>query len=378
MNLNFLEIIYSTRHCKYTDPKDRVYAILSLLEPSTEAIDIEPDYEKSIGQVFQDVTLRYIDRNKNLNILQLSGLTDRPSEMPTWAIHETAREIPHILLSGSASASTESEVQHRGGGILSVTGNISATVQHVDRIKDWRSYGGLIMEIRRLAPHDVLQGSYIGGGSLLTAYCNTLCAIDFGDLYLPHRTTYPNFQQSLDFLSAILQPGIKQVPDYSAGTQAEMFLDIISRYCQERSFVKTYEGYIGLAPPNAQSGDQVCILLGCDIPMLLRPSSKSQYQVVGPCYVHGLMMGEAFLGPLPEFYQSIQVVEKVERLLFWGFLDHRTGKTQYNDPRIESLPEGDSDEAVPMLLFRDGSQQRRLTPQMLERRGVKLQTFDLI
>ena len=44
-----------------------------------------------------------------------------------------------------------------------------------------------------------------------------------------------------------------------------------------------------------QKGDVVCILLGCSVPVLLRPSTdqKSCYEVVGESYVHGVMEGEA-------------------------------------------------------------------------------------
>lgn len=377
-NNDFLEIMFATRHCKYTDPRDRVYAILGLLKSPREAIDIEPDYEKSISQVYQDVTLRWIDCHRSLNILGSSGLANRPSKMPTWVFNWTVMEGPFPLMFGLASGLSAPEVQYRGAAILGVTGNISATVQHVDRIKECRTYGSIITEIQRLAPHDVLQGSYIGSGSLLTAYCNTLCAKHFSNVYLPHRTVYPQFQQSLDFLSAILQPGIEQVPDYSWGTKAEKFLDDVWRWGKERSFVKTCEGYIALAPPNAQPGDQVCLLLGCGSPMLLRPTSNSRYQVVGSCYVHGLMNGEMFLGPISERYQLVASFSGLFNRYCWGFLDRWTGKVHWNDPRAESLPEDDRDEAVPMVSFPDGSQQRCLTPWMLKKRGVKLQTFDLI
>ena len=179
-------------------------------------------------------------------------------------------------------------------------------------------------------------------------------------------------------MSAILQLGIKQNPDYSPGIQAEKFLKRVGSYCEGRSFIKTREGYIGLAPQNAQLGDQVCVLLGCNLPMLLRSTSKSQYQVVGPCYVHGLMNGEAFLGPIPEHFQLILAFDKSENGYLRRFVDNRTRKIQYHDPRIDLLPEDDGDEAVPMKCFVDGSQERLLTPEMIERRGVKLQTFDLV
>ena len=369
--------MHTTRYCKYTDPKDRVYAILSLLDPSDDGIDIEPDYTKSTSQVFQNVALHYINHHKTLELLSSSGLSDRQSEMPTWVPDWTVIDYPHRFANGLASLGTEPEVQYRGAGILSVTGSVSATVQHVERM-ECRDYRSLIAEIQRLAPQDVLQGSYIGSCSLLTAYCITLCANKFSDKYMPRSEVFPHFQQSLNFLSAILQPGTKQVPDYSPRTHTARLVGYVAVYCTRRSFVTTCEGYMGLAPRNAQPGDQVCVLLGCDVPMLLRPAANSQYEVVGSCYVHGLMDGEALLGPAPEHLQPIYVLDEGKRLCFRRLLDHRTGKTQYNDPRVESLAKDDSDEAVPMVLLPDGSQQRLLTPEMIKKRGVKLQTFDLI
>ena len=278
-----------------------------------------------------------------------------------------------------ASGYIEPQVQHRGGGILSVTGRNYATVEHVDRIQ-CRDQRSCIAEIQKLAPQGVLQRSYIENGSLLTAYCITLCANSFsdGESYSLRTPFDPQFQQSLNFLSAILQPCIKPVPNPSRGTQAEKYIDNVYSVCRKRSFVKTREGYIGLAPQNAQLGDQVCVLLSCDTPMLVRSTSRSQHQVVGPCYMHGLMDGEGLLGPIPGHFQSSNVYEEPLRGYFKCFLDRRTGKTQYNDPRIDSLPEDNNNEAIPKVRFPNGSLGRILTPEMIERRGVKLQTFDLI
>ena len=39
-------------------------------------------------------------------------------------------------------------------------------------------------------------------------------------------------------------------------------------------------------------GDVVAINLGFDLPIVLRPTGKAHYQVVGEGYVHGIMDGE--------------------------------------------------------------------------------------
>ena len=60
----------------------------------------------------------------------------------------------------------------------------------------------------------------------------------------------------------------------------------------ERTFAVT-EYSLGFVPESAQEGDVVCILLGCSVPIILRPiSTNPGYTFVGECYIHGLMEGE--------------------------------------------------------------------------------------
>ena len=61
-----------------------------------------------------------------------------------------------------------------------------------------------------------------------------------------------------------------------------------------RELFITTQGYIGLCSVGVEKGDLVSILLGCDMPILLRECDKSHYtRVIGEAYVHGIMNGEA-------------------------------------------------------------------------------------
>jgi len=55
--------------------------------------------------------------------------------------------------------------------------------------------------------------------------------------------------------------------------------------------------FMGLVPRNAQVGDQICIMYGCSVPVLLRPHRQSAtkvcWQLVGEAYVDGIMEGQA-------------------------------------------------------------------------------------
>jgi hypothetical protein len=56
---------------------------------------------------------------------------------------------------------------------------------------------------------------------------------------------------------------------------------------------------VGLVPRKAEPGDQVCILYGCSVPVVLRRVDGGFWELVGEAYVDGFMDGEAFtlLGP---------------------------------------------------------------------------------
>ncbi|KAF1948812.1 hypothetical protein CC80DRAFT_430751 [Byssothecium circinans] len=58
-----------------------------------------------------------------------------------------------------------------------------------------------------------------------------------------------------------------------------------------RIFARTGRGSYVLGPAALEAGD-VCVLLGNKVPFCLRPMGR-RYLLVGDCYVHGLMNGEA-------------------------------------------------------------------------------------
>ena len=63
-----------------------------------------------------------------------------------------------------------------------------------------------------------------------------------------------------------------------------------------RRLFATDRGHIGLGPPKMQKGDHVYILSGGNVPYVLRPLSGLRprtFELVGDCYLHGVMYGEA-------------------------------------------------------------------------------------
>lgn len=70
-----------------------------------------------------------------------------------------------------------------------------------------------------------------------------------------------------------------------------------------RRLMVTNQNFLGMVPCRARKGDQVWILLGCSIPLILRKCKngeeyqvigecEEEFQVIGECYLHGYMNGE--------------------------------------------------------------------------------------
>jgi hypothetical protein len=68
----------------------------------------------------------------------------------------------------------------------------------------------------------------------------------------------------------------------------------VSIRCARKRIFLTKGGYIGLGPADALIGDMVVILVGCNLPVILRPSSN-QWRFVGESYMAGIMDGELIL-----------------------------------------------------------------------------------
>lgn len=56
---------------------------------------------------------------------------------------------------------------------------------------------------------------------------------------------------------------------------------------------RTANGYLAWIPPQAHSGDYICIFAGATCPFVVRERPEGDYTLVGSAYVHGIMDGEA-------------------------------------------------------------------------------------
>jgi hypothetical protein len=80
----------------------------------------------------------------------------------------------------------------------------------------------------------------------------------------------------------------------SEGKESDLFHYRLASHWRSRRFITTMKGYAGLSPLTSRPGDKICVILGCCTPIILR-KVQGRYELVGECYLHGIMHGEAMV-----------------------------------------------------------------------------------
>lgn len=110
---------------------------------------------------------------------------------------------------------------------------------------------------------------------------------------------------TLEELCQADEPGFNPMP----GTIQKTSKSFYARFrgtmkAAPRRLMVTQEGRVGMAPRQAGKGDVICVLLGCSVPVVLRPYRGAEdkdedlaglYEFIGECYVDGFMNGEALV-----------------------------------------------------------------------------------
>lgn len=72
----------------------------------------------------------------------------------------------------------------------------------------------------------------------------------------------------------------------------EEYLRVGSSITVNRKLCVTSRRYLGWVSEGVVTGDIVCIFAGATVQFLLRPDGNWHYQILGDCYIQGIMYGE--------------------------------------------------------------------------------------
>lgn len=294
-----LEYIYYDM--SFTDPRDRIYAFLDLTTEPSNGLDLRPNYDLSIEEVFHDFAKQYIRATGDMRLLDY--ITHRadtlqaglPSWVPNWGPLES-QHIQHVQQI-TFGCTIEGVLCPRQGTFRRAELVNEATLMVHGVVFDSVRFLSEIFQPSTTTPDIVLNlWNYIrhtDGPSpypiahRMEAFLNTLTRNTHvgnqetwrmcGSMYL--QRLYEHSSQPLFFERGL--------DDQYADRLAFMDRNISVRTTATR-FMITKRGYMGLAPAVAQEDDLCSIIFGCEYPSLLRATKHaSRYQFLGPAYVLG-------------------------------------------------------------------------------------------
>ncbi|KAJ4207067.1 hypothetical protein NW759_014065 [Fusarium solani] len=286
-NLNLVPRLVEHRA---TDPRDKVYGLLGIMETRLEA-----DYVKDTPQVYKEFVSTWINEIKDLNFLLYSQEHDRiarqnQTPLPSWAPDweglsmgegppRNNRNFGLFMAESFANYDASERLPTSNAHLCDGLTNLAAAGVVVSKVEEvyprWPS-DMMRLDWPRIAATYLWQlGIPLGQDfsrawreEIFKGYSAESGMMDCEGTVVALERTWENVRGEVEglisFMRVYLGPSLKFV---------------------------TNNGYLGISTA-AQVGDMVVVLVGCKAPVLLRRRG-SHYKHVGPCLVMGLMEGEA-------------------------------------------------------------------------------------
>lgn len=336
-------LLLRTRYLRCSDPRDKVYALLSLV--SDQSSEIQPDYSKSTSETFRSIIEDSLNKGKTLRLLANCVLPGRTLSMPSWVPDWSVQsQFQETIDRFCARFDTEAHGAVIKGDIL-VTKGVHVTTVHVVT-------NNFPLDIPR-APNELLElcrklVSEFDGSvpemttqSRIESLCRTLCCNTFEEAWYPPAPQWPSFPKLIEAVMNDFEWLL--VNSEEAFRVCSLYAKYANQMMTGRTLAMMSNRLLGLVPEGTRPGDIICVLFGCYVPLVLRPGGGSTFKIVGGCYVDGVMRGEPFLGELPNNWSLVArwLPDDPTRPEFPGFLNGNTGRVQKEDPRLtDPLPSG--------------------------------------
>ncbi len=285
--LSLVGLLYSARWACSTDPRDRVFALCGLSDPE---LGILPDYQATVEEIYTSSAATVMKQDRSLNLLAFCGHpTERNSKtLPTWCPDWSSKpdELVRVLLLYSADPvmntfqasrdiyfgfRMEPETPRKGSWLhisLFTQGIPIGTVQRIGsrdsagQKTDEERFQDLLSSWAKLATKKGILG----------------------------QKGFPELEKT-----ATLTGGGCAGVTTSHGGRIEVIHRALKRDAVRghRRFFVMSNGLMGMAPPHVQEGDLACVLLGAQVPFLLR-RGDGFYTLVGEVYIsNGYTYGRA-------------------------------------------------------------------------------------
>lgn len=295
------------RNREATDPRDKIFGLLSLVTPQIRKA-VKPDYSMSITEVYTSFCVHLIEATGSLEILSYvlgtttTGIFKTPSWVPNWAISipEPSWQQGRLDRYREYNACGGSEFSLELGDIAAYDGTLRARGVYCDLVagvgeeRDSKMKEGIPKDWPQIAKLD----RAVGQDAAQDAFWSTILVDTFAHFdkdtgaSIFKRGSQEEYSKYKDWLVRIVEGS-----SWPLATDPLYYLLETATFL--RRFFVTGDGKFGMGPAEMQEGDEVHVLVGGNCPLVLRrldnnnKTDEVQYTLVGDCYLHGFMDGEA-------------------------------------------------------------------------------------
>lgn len=312
----FLEL---TGSFEVTVPHDRVFALLGLQPASlwqrTGGKQLVPDYSKPASDVIRDAVAAAIQSTTFRDFLGEISCVEFQDKVQTncasWVPPSFFKHEDRSLHSFSRHFSADLNrrrnfaVEQDSPHILKAVG---IAVDAIGRVN--RPYPGTANILDLYAWfHECKQlvtQCKIGLNSKPTTHT---ASISLAETLVAGSITEPDYSSRLfvhgdeealqNYLEYVRRSTVNLSETKPLDATTDAYARSIYYACNGRCLFITDADRIGIGPCSMRTGDIVAVLYGEGNPLVLRPS-REQFSLVGSCYIHGIMAGEALEGAIQE------------------------------------------------------------------------------
>ncbi len=322
------------RGVKMSDPRDFIFSLLGLFSPSV-SISLSPNYSISVKDLFTAVANHITRVSGELRILcsvespkHLEGEAF-PSWVPDWrASEESLQNVLHDRNPRSGYRATRQSVleydpsedvnELRLYGILTGVVNQAGRYNGFHSISDFNlgsrydhTYQPITAVLRQAqtldfdVAYEVIDVEHSQRRSLAAFY-----DLPVGLYKRMRKCNKCPIAHTMPILS---MEKAKKYPELAETVRS------CSETVRSRAFFTTDSRYLGFGPKCTAAEDQIFLLIGSDVPFILRQVGE-KFELVGACYVHGIMYGE---GLHQSFNINTQLYPGSIPGGEWNFSDHK-------------------------------------------------------
>ncbi|EUC38128.1 hypothetical protein COCCADRAFT_22470 [Bipolaris zeicola 26-R-13] len=306
--------LWSFKYRSVTDPRDKIYSLLGLLGDHR----VQVDYNKPFEDIYLSLVSSFLLEDKGLDLFRwMTGeyYETRNSRLPSWVPDFGSRSITPVssflpnqdvgesqrifMTAGPDRSRSFSAIQF---GDDSRTLILRGCLFDVVSQRGWvypspddiglagRANRPILGRWKKMAMN-TLNRTYHSPHAKEDAFWRTILT--------DRQIEGLHFEENAGWIPAQRLPlDAQYIPPKTTKEEEDLLQAMEKRQLclNSRRFCITKKGHFCLLPPTASENDKICVLLGGEVPYVLRRTdyqSQGTYTMVGECYVHGIMDGEA-------------------------------------------------------------------------------------